>query len=1139
MSEPQSKYEEFGFDKNPFDTRIADEEIASRYKLVGRDEQEHQLREFVEEGIRNPTPMKRRLIFGEYGTGKSHHLITLRDEIKDGVEVDGTGYGAIGVYIGNLGLSIKRLYEKILEEITRFAPELEEVISSLDDVEPEESVDEAYQFERLQDNITENLRRIANAAREDYGYRGLFLFIDEAEDIANEDEEIVQPFIRAFLHLVNNLNAAGIHILLGFSQGARMRITSYEDDEDTLGNALVQRFQGGEIYLGDLTTSDVKEMLIDRMDQHRSTNVGNITPIVEATVEVVTEVTGGHPREILAVYAEALDYAEELDQDRINGEAIVHALAGFDSFTRDEELLGSQELTNLQQALDEAHPDARDDFVRLQGRLIGEAEAVPEDSFSEGVPGTLLSPISVEGSDEDIRVLEQREQHGRYSYVLSESAKDFLFGSGGEGGTRIQKLDLQASSAPEKYQKPMTRGLGVALQDDGHGSLHKSPVTERRDRHEFALYLISVKREAGKNNQNVALGVYNGQELPKELVQLYVETIKAGKAAFGVLVKESQPLSAEANGYLNDLDSVSRGYFEDRVLEVNLTTEDRDDFIYGKLLALGDTDTDADEDVDTGQVVDQLGVIPELKEVFDDTILPYPEERYREVVEYLRSESTRSFTIGDLRDTLDLQQYDLNGDIMAGLRAQVLVTKDGQRWTFPELESDEPPWYHLYRHLNEDGPLTIDELQERVSREYVFDCPSGDENAMFQWYLDHLQIQDYVEPIEVNRDGEPVDAYQVISVTEQFNQTRSTASERLKSSEELIDHGAEIDVEGLNEFRNRYDDLNARLDETDEIFDPDHSDLEEVKALIEDITDLEEDVEKSISERESSILGSASDLVKIKIADLRARIAEQGEAGSFAQRLNDINGQLNQYEEELNELIEDEEYQRLSSRAEVIQQEVEDLEDEVDDILRAKGRCVEVYQEVQDTQESAQATVDDISAQNPQREKLEARLEELDQDLQDYRNYYNSDDYDSALEVLTDQAKPLADDIKKRASDIADEQQSYRNRISEFEKEAESIENAERRTKANEIIESAREDIAHGNFADVPPQISEIKDLLEGPTREEQFELAIREHNGSVTAIVKQEDFSVSETFKFLKRFYQNDDSPVPIEDVRAVISDE
>lgn len=1137
MSEPTSKYDNFGLDQNPFDTRIADEKIASRYKLVGRDEQEHQLREFVESGIRSPTQMKRRLIFGEYGTGKSHHLISLRDRIDSGIEVEGTEYEAIAIYIGNLGLSIKRLYEKILEEFERFAPEMAEEIGALNDVEPEDSVDEAYQFERLQDNITENIRRLANAAREDYGYQGVFLFIDEAEDIANEDEEIVQPFIRAFLHLVNNLGAAGIHILLGFSQGARMRITSYEDDEDTLGNALVQRFQGGEIYLGDLTTSDVKEMLIDRMDKHRETGVGDIVPIVTDTVDVVTEVTGGHPREVLAVYSEALDYAEELGRERIDGEAVVHALTGFDSFTRDEELLGSQELTTLQQALDDAHPDARDDFDRLRGRLIGEGEAIPEDTFSDGVPGSLLNPLTVEGSDDEIRVLEQRDQHGQYSYVLSEAARDFLFGSGGGGGTRIQQLDLQASSAPEKYQRDLSRGLGIALQDDGHGSLHRSPVTERRDRHEFGLHPISIKRDAGKNNQNIALGVYNGQEVPEEVVRLYVEAISDGAASFGVLVKENQPLSAEANRYLNELDDVSRGYFEDRVIKINLTTDDRDEFIYGRLLALGDTDTDANEDVDTSRIVEELDVISQLTETFDDSILPYPEETYRKVVDHLRGDSTRDFTIGGLREELDLEQYELNGDIMAGLRSQSLVAKDGQRWTYPDLEEDQPPWYHLYRHLNEDGPLTMPELKERVTREYVLDCSSGDETAMFQWYLEQLQIQDYVERTEVARDGE-TDAYKVVSVTDQFNQVRNTASSRLDSAEALLEEAEELGVDDTHSLQNTFDDLKARLEEL-EVWEPDHSDLEDANVLIEDITALEEDLEEGISDRESTIEGEASDLVNIKIADLRDEIEEEGDEGSFAQRLAELDGELNQYEEELRNLIESDDYKRLSERSDVIRQDVERISDEVRDILDAKGQCAEVYEKVRSTKRDAEAKVEEINRENSTREELLNDLDEVDDLFEDYNSHFKRDEYDQALSVLEDRAKPLANEVQSRASSTVSEQDNYNSRLDGLERDVNSIEDGELQSEAHEILENAQEDVSKGDFGKLPAQISEIEDLLEGPTQEELFEQALQNHDGSLNAVIESEDFDVREAFDLLKRFYRDSESPVPIDDVRVVMSDE
>jgi hypothetical protein len=419
----------FGFDRDPFETTIADEEIASQYAIVGRDEQEYRLNQFVEKAIHDPDHMKKRLIFGDYGTGKSHHLIKLRNSIRQGVEIDGESHEAIAVYLGNLGLSIRRLYEKIVEEIKESAPELSEYIDDLPSVEPESSADEAYEFEKLQDNVIKNIRKIVITAREDHDYRCVYLFIDEAEDIANADREKVQPFVRAFLHLVNGLNSSGIHILLGFSQSARMKITSYDNDDDSLGNALMERFQGGEIYLGHLSEDDVKKMLTDRMDHHRTSNPGSLSPIAEETVSVVTELTGGHPRAILRIYSEALQFAAEVGSDRIDGDAIVYALTGFKSFVREEDILSQEAITSLKKALDDVHPDARDDFERFQGRLVGKGEAVPKKAFSEGVADSLLDPITVEGEGTtEIRVLEQRERHGQYFYLLSESTREFLFG---------------------------------------------------------------------------------------------------------------------------------------------------------------------------------------------------------------------------------------------------------------------------------------------------------------------------------------------------------------------------------------------------------------------------------------------------------------------------------------------------------------------------------------------------------------------------------------------------------------------------------------------------------------------------------------------------------------------------------------
>jgi len=1131
MSEQTSSFQTFGFDRDPFETTIADEEIASQYAIVGRDEQEYRLNQFVEKAIIDPDHMKKRLIFGDYGTGKSHHLIKLRDSIREGVEVNGEEYEAIAVYLGNLGLSIRRLYEKIIEEIEDSAPELSEYIDSLPSVEPESSVDEAYEFEKLRDNIIENIRKIVRKAREDHNYRCVYLFIDEAEDIANADETKVQPFIRAFLHLVNELNSSGIHMLLGFSQGARMKITSYDNEEDSLGNALMERFQGGEIYLGHLSEDDVKDMLIDRMNHHRTSNTGSLSPVAEETVSVVTELTGGHPREILRIYSEALQFAAEVDSDRIDGDAIVYALTGFKSFVREEDILSQQAITSLKKALDHAHPDARDDFERLQGRLIGESESVPAKAFSEGVADALLSPVTIEDEKKsEIRVLEQRERHGQYSYLLSEAAREFLFGDAGGEGTELQQLDLQATSAPEKYQKHMSRGLGLALQQTGHGNLHKDSINKVLDRYEFSLYLIDMRRGDAKRDQTVALGVYNGQEIPQELVSLYVEAMDTKGASFGVLVKQNQQYSAEANKYISDLTESQRTKFKDRIVEVDLTTDLRDSFIYGRLLALGDPETDADEEVNEKRVVDQLDIVPELESLFEDEILPYPESIHRKVIDKLEARSNSNATIGDLRDELDLKDFELNTDIMRGLEAQNLVAKDGQRWTYPDVENDRPPWYEVYKEINESGPLTVSEIQERLASKFAFDCPSGDENAMLQWYLDHLQRQNYLEPGTVNRSGKTVDVYTVVSVSDQYNEELGRAKERLEEAKKLYKRADELDVSNANSYENTVNDLKIRLDDYDEVFNPEHTDLNSIRKLIDEIVELEEEIESSVQETEEQIIGDARTLSEAQIDDLQKDIDGSEVSGSFSTRLDEINRELSEYREELDELVDNEQHIRLKKRIDEIRQKVEGIENNVEKITGLKNQCTEKYSAIIKKQSAAESEVKKIAKQNTKRSDLKSELSSLETHLKIYQNKYNNGSFEDALDVLNEDAEPLAEQIKKDAEEIVTDQNSYLDQLDDYEKQAEATDDKDRRVEAINLIEKAREETKDGNFAELPILIDKIENLLEGPSPREMFLAELREVDGDFGELIENSDLSAPDAFSFLRKTYGNEVTGIQVE---------
>ena len=80
---------------------------------------------------------------------KDPHLLRLQDEIRSGMYGD----GAVAVYLGNLGISIRRFYEKFIESFSPYGSDFQDIIAALPPVEPAESVDQAYKKERLRDNV--------------------------------------------------------------------------------------------------------------------------------------------------------------------------------------------------------------------------------------------------------------------------------------------------------------------------------------------------------------------------------------------------------------------------------------------------------------------------------------------------------------------------------------------------------------------------------------------------------------------------------------------------------------------------------------------------------------------------------------------------------------------------------------------------------------------------------------------------------------------------------------------------------------------------------------------------------------------------------------------------------------------------
>ncbi len=1122
-----SKYEKFGLDTNPFERTIADEETAQTYRIVGREDQEARLQEFVEDALEHPENMSRALVFGDYGTGKSHHLIQLRDDLKDGIDINGTTHQAIGIYVGNLGLSIRALYNEIIEEVIDLAPELKDFVENLEPVEPESSIEETFELEQLMKNVAKNLRKLSQEATTGHDYNSIFIFIDEAEDIVNADESKVKDFVRSFIHVVNELSAARIHVLLGFSQKAKTRVTGYDEEgSQPLGNALFQRFaQRPAIRLGNLREPNVKEMLIDRLDQHRSGKQGELYPIVEDTVEVVTSLTNGHPREILSIYATALQYTAEADLDIVNGDAVFYAIRGFNSLVRDEQILSTTALSEFERGLREFDTDAANNFETLRGRLIGEDNQIPEDGFTCD-PEKLLQPISLT-SDTDVRVLERVDEDGRYYYQLHPEVKDFLFGATGGEGTFIADLDIRATTAPVKYQSSMTRGFAIALREADYATTFPDPVEIEYEDYHLQSWLVEYHVGEGYRRPTVAVAVYNGPELPKELAELFIKAIEEKGASFGILLKQGQSQSAELNKYLNELDGLRSDYYRDRVLKVDLTEKQREEYAYGKLLGLGDSGIELEDDeFEITEFIRSLGVNDRLSEAIQNSVLPYPDSIGRRVIEEIERKPQKEFTITGLRERLNLQQFDLRKETMTGYDEQGLIAKEGQYWTYPDVEDDRPPWYRVYAILKDSGPLTREELRAEIEQRYVFGCNEGEEGEMLQWYLDRLRIAGYVER-EKGRAGEGIQ-YDVVSVSNQVDETVTQAMGRLEDAKGTYEQAQELNITDLNEYNNQLGDIERTITDVDGSLDPDTGDLNRVKDALSSAETVRDELQSQIESRQNQLEGKVENLA-IQGDELRERLddieQEEVHLDDFDVWREDLSSKI----KDLRDLVSDNEYTLLADRVGEVRNRLEEIEEELEEIAGAKQQCVKKYQEAQKLKKDTKSHIENINPDNSQRETLQQELDDFQDILGTYDEYYSATRYNEALRYLRDHL-PKLEDIADRAKRISTRQERLDNNLGSIESEVKK----EGDDEMLEQFQGAKENVAHGQFAEAEQQIADLQEKLKGPTPEEQFRAAVGEYDGKLSEIVKNTEFSWDEAFQWAYQFYDDGE----FRDIRVVIEE-
>lgn len=730
-----SDYQSMGLRFNPFEATIADETSATQYALIGREDQLKRIEDFVRDAS-GSTRQKRILLMGEYGTGKTHHLLRLHRAINSG------DYGdrLVAVYIGSIGISIRNLYEKVIAGLSANAPALEQVIAALSRVEPEPSADRAYDAERLKENIIRNMLTVM-AEVKNRDIRSIFLLIDEAEDIVQaNDATQVSYFITSLLHLINATAGTPLHMIMGFSRQALSKISQAnegEKEQQPLGDALWQRMSATEpIRLGYLRPADAIEMTRDRLESARSTPKPGLAPIVEEIVPIITDLVGGHPREILTILNNAVKDALEIGQTEVNGEVLLPTLSKHISFFTKENLLDWTELRAVYEGVERENPEAADEFWRLKGKLIGEGRGLPPTSFeSMEMAETMTRPIG------DIRLLESRyNEIGETLYFVHDSIRQRTFKGRRYDNETEQDIDralIALDTNPERYQSQLTSGLWQVLTDPETMSFE---YIERVALNNNTLTVMLGRSPSGRTLPSVRFVVscVKGRVAPVDLYRAMVSLIADRRADFGLLLYDGPTLTTD-NAYYN-LQRTLREQRQERIVDLIGTVElkpilrETDPRLLAELLLMGDPEREH-PGVSPREIADTIGLEGALIDLTQGRTIPYPDEMDRRVVGFLAGRQNEEFSVPQLRDELSYKT--LFADRLEELKHLNLVEKKGTKWKIPSLNRN-PPWKIPYQLIPRSGHISFSEIADGVREDYLINAPPGDENRAVEWYLEIL-----------------------------------------------------------------------------------------------------------------------------------------------------------------------------------------------------------------------------------------------------------------------------------------------------------------------------------------------------------------------------------------------------------------
>jgi len=1098
---------DLGLDSNPFDAIIGDDESAKKYRLIGREDQLEKAESFVRRALQEKK-QQRILVRGDYGTGKTHHLLRLRDEINLGKYGD----GAVAIYIGNLGVSIRRLYEKFIESFEFHYSDFKDVIVDLPPIEPDESADQAYKNERLRDNIIANIQKIL-AASQLQGYNGIFLLIDEAEDIVqSNDNEKIQYFVQTLLHLLNDLTGYPLHFVMGFSREAIAKITvlnSPDIGERRLGDALLQRFNQ-EIILGYLSEKNVLEMVRDRLNNSRVTPSESLYPISAGVISVVTRLTGGHPREILSILNKGLIYAQKSGIKEVDGGCILQVLATHTSFfDKEHVVLDYGALSQITTSIRERDENLSTDFERLQGKLIGEDAEVSQDEFRlESDPDILTQPIH------GIRILERTfSKHGEINYIIHQEVKNKIFKGKRYDSEIEQNLDreiIELMQNPERYQHQLTKGLWRLLQ--------KEWMAEYKTDNSCDPYWVVVgnlRMDTFPSPVSVAFAAFKGSEFPTELYSGILDLLNQKIGTIGFVLYDGFHFGADPTfkKFKNSLLNSENERLFGNICSVGIheLSDDRLDTLMGMIKLLGNREINSIEEIDTSELFKTIEARKKITELIEEKAIAFPEENRRRIIDFLASNSLKSFSITDLKTALKLNYIDKS--FMQRLQHQHFVDADGGKWKISILDHN-PPWKQIYSFIKKQGRVRVEEIWNYIENNFIVQTPPGDEIRMISWYLEILQKQSMID--SESDQGEIY--HKLMDFSGQVNKLLATFEFEIKSFRDLLPIADKLEI-SISDHRRAVKQYETELKTLQEEFTYDAHHVEECKSLIETVRKKQKELDRTIRAKQKEYT-SGFENKKSQVEQLEEWINKGCEEGYLSEiEKVEWTKTLNDAVSGIESDLKSEDYIHLAIASKDLDNDIKRYNDQIHERKSSKEPCItyaEKYCQLRSTCEKTLDSLEDIGYPDVKKRTILANL--ATQYSEKYNPLFNKGRFDEAKGCIK-QIYTTLHTLNQDLQNIHTRYTSYSSKIKEYRAISEN--------EANliELLEAAQQALDEWNFASVELELKKFNKLRTSQKEvpKTPVEIFFERYEGRKNVRLKDliTDSSVDAVLGYIKNLYQ------------------